>query len=80
MTKCGMTIAPAPFPPSFYRVTASKWCRHKDQFLSVAIVAGAQQITCSNCSSVATGASYQTAHDALMKLEAVGAVSEVAAP
>lgn len=67
-----------PYPKSFYRVTGSKWCRHKDQFIAVAIVAGQQQLTCSNCASVATGASYGAAHDALMKLEAVGAVSEVA--
>lgn len=66
------------FPAGFYNVTATKWCRHNGLFRSYSIVAGAQHITCSNCGAVGVGRGLQAAGDALMKIEKVAAVSEVA--
>lgn len=69
------------------RITAPKWCRHKDMFRSYVTNADVETVTCSNCSAVGVGMNStdpewrrQTADDALMKIEKVGAVSEVAAP
>lgn len=99
-----MPFPPGPngYPRGFYNVTAPKWCRHKDQFLTYEYTGspssntGKVKLTCANCAAttgdiaVATQIydtvdmwlerARQAAHDALMKIEAVGQVSEVEAP
>lgn len=72
------------------RITAPAWCRHKEMFRSYVteehLVTWLTNVQCSNCGASATDAgqtpeqSKQAANDALMKIEKVGAVSEVAAP
>lgn len=70
-----------------------KWCRHIEQFRTYEItqtpLTSTVQVTCSNCGSAATGVtgvfnqpqsldrSRQLASDALMKIEAEGAVTEI---
>lgn len=88
------------YPASFYKVTAPKWCRHKDQYVAYefgedfATASLTTRATCSNCGAdtgeldaglqgtksvaAATDVARKLAHDALMKIEKVGAVSEVA--
>lgn len=67
------------FPAGFYNVTGTKWCRHKEQFVTTTTISSLSiQMACSNCGSVAIGRDRQAARDALMKLEAVGTVSEIA--
>lgn len=70
------------------RITAPKWCRHKEMFRSYVVREDdIVEATCSNCGASAAGLDStdpewrrQTADDALMKIEKVGAVTEVPAP
>ncbi len=84
------------YPASFYKVTAPKWCRHKDQYLVYEVGVAYVRVTCANCSAdtgqvaapllygesvaVRSERARRLGHDALMKIEKVGTVSEVAAP
>lgn len=57
-----------------------KWCRHKEQFRTWSAQLGVWYVECSNCGSEASGTTRQLASDALMKIEAEGAVTETSAP
>lgn len=98
-----MPYPPGPngYPQGFYNVTAPKWCRHKDQYVTYyredeTPLTKYARMTCLNCSAdtgllMATfyqgtsadqidDALRKLAHDALMKIEKVGQVSETDAP
>lgn len=64
-----------------YRFRPPKWCRHKDQFLTYTQPgASTWSVSCSNCNATGVGATKGAAHDGIMAVEAVGAVTEVPAP
>lgn len=68
------------FPPGFYNVTAPKWCRHKEQYVTTTVVVGAQartiRMVCGNCAAdtgtlVQDNRLYESApmaNDALLKM------------